>query len=83
MTLLPGSRSRAKVIGVEAAEVLAGDVNAGDVITLPGGAEKVRVTAVRLGSGGFQLTVEPATPGGSGTEHTVILTARTRLRRHS
>lgn len=62
--------------------MLAGDVNAGDVITLPGG-EKVRVTAVRLGSGGFQLTVESATPGGSGTEHTVIVTARTRLRRHS
>jgi hypothetical protein len=83
MTMLTSKTSGTKVVWVEAAEVLAGDVNAGDVITLPGASEKVRVKAVRLGSGGFHLTVTPPESDGSAAEWTVILTASTRLRRHS
>ena len=64
-------------------EVLAGDVNAGDVITLPGASGNLRVRAVRLGNGGFQLTVEPPDSDGAGTEQTIILTARARVRRYS
>jgi hypothetical protein len=63
-------------------EVLPGDVNAGDVITLPGDHAGVSVRAVRLGRGGFQLTV--GAPGYSGPEgeRTVTLTAGEILVRH-
>ena len=39
--------------------VLPGDLNAGDVITLPDDQGDVVVKSVRLGGGGFLLTVGP------------------------
>jgi hypothetical protein len=63
-------------------KVLPGDVNAGDVITLPGDDADVHVRAVRLGPGGFQLTVRPPGCNGSDGERTITLTAREILIRH-
>jgi hypothetical protein len=39
--------------------VLTGDLDAGDVIVLPGERQSVLVKKVRLGQGGFILTVAP------------------------
>jgi hypothetical protein len=58
--------------------VLAGDVGPGDVITLPDAKEDLVVVAVRLGHGGFLLTVTPL-DGGSRGEHVVTLTAATQI----
>ena len=63
-------------------QVLPGDVSAGDLITLPGGTAAVEVRSVRLGQGGFILTVTPRSPPDPGAERTVTLTAAIRLRRH-
>jgi len=41
--------------------VLAGDVDVGDVIVLPGADEPVLVSRVRLGQGGLIFTVVSAT----------------------
>lgn len=62
--------------------VLAGDVTAGDVITLPGSNATVQVQVVRLGQGGFILTVRPAGDPRPEAESAVTLTAQTRVRRH-
>lgn len=62
--------------------VLPGDISAGDLITLPGSTDTVEVRTVRLGQGGFILTVRPASTSSPGAEHTVTLTTKTRLLRH-
>jgi hypothetical protein len=63
--------------------VFAGDVNAGDVVILPGASSAVLVKAVRLGQGGFILTVAPVGDDRPQAEQLVTLTAAARLRKHS
>jgi hypothetical protein len=62
--------------------VFAGDVNAGDVVILPGASSAVLVKAVRLGQGGFILTVAPLGDDRPQAEELVTLTAAARLRKH-
>ena len=62
--------------------VLSGDIEAGDVIELPGDARRFRVVTVRLGHGGFILRVSPVEGPGPRAEREVTLTAAARLRRH-
>jgi hypothetical protein len=61
--------------------VFAGDVNAGDVVVLPGASTAVLVKAVRLGQGGFILTVAPVGDDRPQAEQLVTLTAAARLRK--
>jgi hypothetical protein len=63
--------------------ILAGDVAAGDVIVLPDARDAVLVKQVRLGKGGFILTVVPVADDSPGTERLVTLTAGIRLRKTS
>ena len=56
-------------------EVLAGDVDTGDVIVLPGARHAVLVKKVRLGQGGFILTVAPVGDDRPEAESVVTLTA--------
>ena len=63
--------------------VFAGDVNAGDVVVLPGSSTAVLVKMVRLGQGGFILTVAPVDDNRPQAEQLVTLTAGARLRKHS
>lgn len=63
--------------------VFAGDVNAGDVVVLPGASAAVLVKMVRLGRGGFVLTVAPVDDDRPQAEELVTLTAGARLRKHS
>ena len=63
--------------------VFAGDVNAGDVVVLPGASSAVLVKAVRLGQGGFILTVAPVGDDRPQAEQLVTLTAAARLRKGS
>jgi len=58
-------------------EVLAGDVDTGDVIVLPGARHAVLVKKVRLGQGGFILTVAPVGDDRPEAESVVTLTAET------
>jgi hypothetical protein len=44
--------------------VLPGDLEAGDLIVLADRQDELIVVAVRLGHGGFLLTVTPSRPGG-------------------
>jgi hypothetical protein len=60
-------------------EVLAGDVDTGDVIVLPGARHAVLVKKVRLGQGGFILTVGPVGDDRPEAERLVTLTAEIRL----
>ena len=60
-------------------EVLAGDVDAGDVIVLPDASDAVLVKKVRLGQGGFILTVAPVGDDRPEAEHLVTLTTEIRL----
>ena len=62
--------------------VLAGDVDAGDVIVLPDASDAVLVKKVRLGQGGFILTVAPVGDDRPQAEQLVTLTAAARLRKH-
>jgi len=62
--------------------VLAGDVAAGDVIVLPDARDPVLVKQVRLGRGGFILTVVPVADDRPGTERLVTLMAGMRLRKN-
>jgi hypothetical protein len=61
--------------------VLAGDVDAGDVIVLPDGSDAVLVKKVRLGQGGFILTVAPVGDDRPEAERLVTLTTEIRLRK--
>ena len=61
----------------------AGDVAAGDVIVLSGAQDAVLVRQVRLGQGGFILTVVPVNDDRPGMERLVSLTAGARLRKRS
>ena len=63
--------------------ILAGDVAAGDVIVLPDARDAVLVKQVRLGQGGFILTVVPVADAWPGLERLVTLTAEIRLRNTS
>jgi hypothetical protein len=63
--------------------ILAGDVAAGDVIVLPDARDAILVKQVRLGQGGFILTVVPVDDDRPGTEQLVTLTAGIRLRKTS
>lgn len=58
---------------------MAGDVDAGDVIVLPDARHAVLVKKVRLGQGGFILTVAPADDDRPEAERLVTLTAEIRL----
>jgi hypothetical protein len=60
--------------------ILAGDVDVGDVIVLPGTKEPVRVNMVRFGQGGLIFTITPAEGGSPERERPVKLTAEVRLR---
>jgi hypothetical protein len=71
------------IVAFVEAIILAGDVAAGDVILLPGARDRVLVKQVRLGQGGFILTVVPADNDGAGAERLVTLTAGIRLRKVS
>ena len=62
--------------------VFAGDVNAGDVVVLPGASSAVLVKTVRLGQGGFIFTVAPVGDDRPQAERLVTLTAGERLRKH-
>ena len=61
--------------------ILAGDVDVGDVIVLPGADEPVLVSRVRLGQGGLIFTVTPASGDAPEEERPVKLTTEVRLRR--
>ncbi len=61
--------------------VFAGDVNAGDVVVLPGASGAVLVKTVRLGQGGFIFTVAPVGDDRPQAERLVTLTAGMRLRK--
>ncbi len=62
-------------------DVLPGDVDAGDVIMLPGAGNEVQVKMVRLGQGGFILTVSPVGDDEPGAERLITLTATMHLRK--
>jgi hypothetical protein len=61
--------------------VLAGDVDVGDVVVLPGSDEPVLVSRVRLGQGGLIFTVAPAGGDAAEEDRPVKLTAEVRLRK--
>ncbi len=61
--------------------VFPGDVNAGDVVELPGTSSAVMVKTIQLGQGGFILTVAPVGDDRVQAERLVTLTAAARLRR--
>jgi hypothetical protein len=62
--------------------VLPGDLDPGDVIALPDTGDEVLVRAVRLGQGGFVLTVSHVDDPAPEATRLVTLTAATRLRKH-
>ena len=55
-------------------EVLPGDLDAGEVIMLSGARHELLVKAVRLGQGGFILTVTPIDDDTPGAEQLITLT---------
>jgi hypothetical protein len=61
--------------------IFASDVNAGDVVVLPGASAEVLVKQVRLGEGGFILTVAPVGDDRPQAEQLVTLTAAARLQK--
>ena len=61
--------------------VLPGDLDPGDVIAVDGVAEELLVIMIRLGSGGFVLTVAPLHGGRPGPERQLTLTAGTPVRK--
>jgi hypothetical protein len=61
--------------------ILAGDVDVGDVIVLPGADDPVLVNRVRLGKGGLIFTVTSASSDSPEEERPVKLTTQVRLRK--
>ena len=62
--------------------ILAGDVDVGDVIVLPGADDAVLVSRVRLGQGGLIFTVAPASSDSPDEEERPVkLTATVHLRK--
>ena len=61
--------------------VFPGDVNAGDVVVMPGASSAVLVKTVRLGQGGFIFTVAPVGDDRPQAEQLITLTAGARLRK--
>jgi hypothetical protein len=61
--------------------VLPGDLNPGDVIALADADGDLLVRAVRLGSGGFVLTVSALAGGQHGERRQITLTAATPVRK--
>jgi hypothetical protein len=61
--------------------VLPGDLDPGDVIALDGAEDQLLVIAIRLGSGGFVLTVATLRGGRPGPERQLTLTASTAVRK--
>lgn len=59
--------------------ILAGDVDVGDVILLPGADEPVLVSRVRLGQGGLIFTVSSASGESPEQDRPVKLTTKVRL----
>jgi hypothetical protein len=62
-------------------EVLPGDLDVGDVIMLSGAGHELLVKAVRLGQGGFILTVTAIDNDTPGAEQFITPTAATHLRK--
>jgi hypothetical protein len=62
--------------------IIAGDIDAGDLIALPESADPVLVKRVRVGQGGFILTVAPVGDDRPEQERLVTLSADVRLRKH-
>jgi hypothetical protein len=60
--------------------ILAGDVDVGDIIVLPGADELVLVNRVRLGRGGLIFTVTSASGDSPEEERLLKLTTEVRLR---
>ena len=58
-----------------------GDVNAGDMVVLPGTSSAVLVKTIRLGQGGFIFTVAPVDDDRIQAERLITLTAAARLRK--
>jgi hypothetical protein len=52
-------------------EILPGDLDAGDLIMLPGCAGELLVKAIRLGQGGSMLTVSPTGDDAPGAERVI------------
>jgi hypothetical protein len=61
---------------------LPGDLDPGDVFAVADAEDELLVIAVRLGSGGFVLTVAPLLDGRPGAERQLVLTAGTPVRKH-
>lgn len=61
--------------------VLPGDLDPGDVFAVTDAEDELLVIAVRLGSGGFVLTVAPLLDGRPGAERLLVLTAGTPVRK--
>jgi hypothetical protein len=61
--------------------IMAGDVDVGDVIVLPGADDPVLVNRVRLGQGGLIFTVTSATEDSPEEERPVKLTTEVRVRK--
>jgi hypothetical protein len=68
-------------VGYVSNEVLPGDVVVGDIIVLPGAGESLLVRTVRLGQGGFILSVSAPDDRSPESVYQVTLTAQTRLQR--
>ena len=64
-------------------EVLPGELDPGDVITLSDSTEPLLVRQVRLGKGGFILTVSPVGHDAPEAERLITLTAATKVRKHN
>lgn len=62
--------------------LLPGDVDAGDVIKVPGSDDAVLVKRVRLGQGGFIFTVAPVGGTPPAAEQVVTFTASAVLHRY-